>query len=366
MRPPDSYLPFGLAIATLTGAVLSLQPGMASSLRSPGPTPDTIAFGSCLRQGRNQPVWDAIVRQNPDLFLFLGDNIYADTRDPEVMRAGYARLAADPGYRRLSGISPVLATWDDHDYGENDAGAEYPMKQQSERIFLDFFGVPPGAPSHMRAGIYSAHLFGQAPRRVQVLMFDTRYFRGPLTRSPPDALCPRGGYTPNEDPGSTLLGEAQWRWLAGELEKPAELRLLVSSIQVIPYQHCYEKWSNLPLERERLFRLIRDSGANGIIILSGDRHHAEISRLPPEVIGFPLYEVTASGMNTARRGKTEPNRYRTTARSFREDHFGVIAIDWDHPDPVVALRIMGLSGRVAMEQTLRLGELSRQNQLITQ
>ncbi|MCG6867157.1 MAG: hypothetical protein LJE91_00060 [Gammaproteobacteria bacterium] len=71
-------------------------------------------------------------------------------------------------------------------------------------------------------------------------------------------------------------------------------------------------------------------------------------------------------MNTARRGKTEPNRYRTTAQSFREDHFGIVAIDWYHPDPVVALRIMGLSGPVAMEQTLRLGELSQQNQLITQ
>ena len=76
---------------------------------------------------------------------------------PPISRAntGYARLAADPGYRRLSGISPVLATWDDHDYGENDAGAEYPMKQQSERIFLDFFGVPPGAPAPLRPGIYA-------------------------------------------------------------------------------------------------------------------------------------------------------------------------------------------------------------------
>lgn len=325
-----------------------------------GGTLETIAFGSCLHQGKRQPVWDAITRQRPDLFLFIGDNVYADTRDPRVMRARYARLATQPGYRRLSELSPVLATWDDHDYGENDAGAEYPMKEESERIFLDFFNVPAGAPARTRPGIYSSRIFGQSPRRVQVLLLDTRYFRSALKRSPPDMDCPRGGYAPDEDPDSTLLGEAQWRWLAGELAKPAELRVLVSSIQVIPDRHCYEKWSNQPLERDRLFRLIRDTGANGLIVLSGDRHFADISRLERNASGYPLYEVTASGMNVARIGKDEPNAYRTIPHSYREDHFGVIEIEWDRSDPVVALRIVDTSGHVAMEKTLHLGDLQTQ------
>jgi alkaline phosphatase D len=120
-----------------------------------------IAFGSCAKSDKPQPIWDAVLAARPDLFIFLGDNVYLDTRDPAVMRRKYAELAAQPGFQRLkaSGI-PILATWDDHDFGENDAGADYPMKEESRRLFLDFFGAPADSP---RARRYSSSSVARRP-----------------------------------------------------------------------------------------------------------------------------------------------------------------------------------------------------------
>ena len=101
-----------------------------------------IAFGSCARQDKPQPIWDAVVATRPDIFLSLGDNIYGDTQDMAVMKKKYDMLAAIPGWQKLKATCPILATWDDHDYGVNDGGAEYPKKDESQQLFLDFFASP--------------------------------------------------------------------------------------------------------------------------------------------------------------------------------------------------------------------------------
>ena len=80
-----------------------------------------ILFGSCVKQDRPMPIFEKIADERPDLFIFLGDNIYADTTDMDVMREKYAKLKADAGFARLLRTCPVMATWDDHDYGANDA-----------------------------------------------------------------------------------------------------------------------------------------------------------------------------------------------------------------------------------------------------
>src|SRR5213078_1224551 len=154
--------------------------------------------------------WDSVVAAKPDLFLFLGDTIYADTRDMEVMRKKYAKLAALPGWQKLLKACPVLATWDDHDYGANDAGAEYPKKDESQQVFLDFFGVPKDSPRRAQKGVYHAEVFGPPGRRVQVILLDTRYFRSPLKRRGKFARG-QGPYAPNPDPQATILGPAQWQ-----------------------------------------------------------------------------------------------------------------------------------------------------------
>ena len=222
-----------------------------------------LAFGSCATQERPQPIWNAILASRPQLLLLLGDNIYADTKDMDVMRRKYAKLAAIPGFQAVRQACPILATWDDHDLGANDAGSDYPMKEESQQVFLDFFGDPADSPRRKRPGVYDAHLFGPEGKRVQVIMLDTRYFRSSPLKRNQVPVTGQGPYIPNSDPNTTILGEDQWTWLAEQLKVPAEIHLLVSSIQVVAEDHGWEKWMNFPHERERLFRLIRDTVPRG-------------------------------------------------------------------------------------------------------
>ena len=316
-----------------------------------------IAFGSCLHQDRAQPIWAPLLAAKPELFLFLGDNIYADTEDMDAMRKMYAQLGEQPGYRKLRKACAVLATWDDHDYGKDDAGAEYPKKKESQQAFLDFFGVPKDSPRRKREGVYHSEVFGPVGKRVQIILLDTRYHRSKLKKDP-KLPRNRGQYVANTDEGATILGAEQWKWLAKQLEVPAELRLICSSVQVIAQEHGFEKWMNFPNERRKLFELIRDKKAAGVIFLSGDRHLAELSSMDGGA-GYPFYDLTSSGLNVANKRfrAVEPNRHRLAIMDVG-NNFGMVRIDWGREDgPLVALEIHDEDGDVTIRHKLPLARL---------
>lgn len=308
----------------------------------------TIAFGSCAHQSRTTAFWDPILKAKPDLFIFAGDNIYADTYSRELKQKKYRQLESQDGYRNLLRMCPVLATWDDHDYGLNDSGGEFRAKRQSQELFLDFFDVPADSPRRKREGVYDATTFGPPGKRVQVILLDTRYFRSPLKLLAHRA--PGGGrYGANREAGATLLGSNQWAWLERQLKEPADLRLVVSSIQLVAQDHDWEHWMNFPHERARFFNLVKRTGANGVVVLSGDRHHAELSRIN-NAVGYPLYDLTASGLNMARGGKVEePNRHRV-GELFPRNHFGLVHVDWSAADPLITLEIRDLAGKTVIEE----------------
>jgi len=315
-----------------------------------------ILFGSCAKQDRPIPILATIVKHKPELFIFLGDNIYADTSDMDVMRRKYDTLRKQPGFVQLWRSCPVLATWDDHDYGVNDGGAEYAQKRESERLFLDFWGVAQDAPRRKRPGVYTAQTFGPPGKRVQVLLLDTRYFRGPLQKGDKRV---GGSYVPTNDPSVTLLGPAQWKWLEQQLRAPAEVRILVSSIQCLASDAGQECWSNLPHERRRLFQLIDRTQAEGLLIISGDRHWAELAAVTDQV-PYPLYELTASSFNQLHpRGTPTANRHRADPRTYHRENFGSLTIDWTRSDPRLEFRIRDLQGQTRIEKRLSLSELRR-------
>lgn len=319
-----------------------------------------IAFGSCLKQMNPAPIWETIVAAEPELFIFLGDNIYADTRDPDELREKWKMLAASPGYRALESTCPILATWDDHDYGWNDAGKEFEIRQESQAIFLDFFDERAGSPRRKREGVYDCRTFGPSGRRVQIILLDTRYHRGPLRKGPnfeERGEGREGTYLPNSDADAGMLGDAQWHWLEARLREPAELRIIGSSIQLISNEHRYEKWGNLPLERDRFLKLLKTTEAQGVLILSGDRHTAEVSRMDAD-LGYPLYDITSSSLNQVHRWRNELNPHRV-GNMFFEENFGVLSIDWNAADPVVRVQIRDLAGRVRMQVRHSLSELRR-------
>ncbi|MEC7401848.1 MAG: alkaline phosphatase D family protein, partial [Verrucomicrobiota bacterium] len=144
---------------------------------------EAIAFGSCLKQTRPQPIWESVRACKPDVFVLLGDNIYGDTRDMKKLESRWDAFAAVPDFKRLRGDCRLLAIWDDHDYGENDAGREFPKKAESQKLFLDFLGEPEGSNRRKTPGIYDSVTFGPEGKRVQFVLLDTRYFRSPLKRA---------------------------------------------------------------------------------------------------------------------------------------------------------------------------------------
>lgn len=317
----------------------------------------TIAFGSCAGQDRPQPFWEPILAHEPDLFLFIGDNIYGDTEDMSVMRAKYQELAARPGFQQLRATVPVLATWDDHDYGVNDGGASYPMRDGSKEAFMEFYGIAEDAPMRARDGIYDAHILGPEGKRIQIIMLDTRYFRGDLQRKPEGDPRP-GRYVPSDDTTQTMLGAEQWAWLEEQLRQPAEVRIIASSIQFIPEEHGWEKWANLPHERTRMLNLLRETEANGVFFVSGDRHLAEISRLDAEAgVGYPLYDITSSGLNRGGGGSAdEPNRHRLGS-NFRANNYGLITINWAEADPTINFQVFDDEGQQGLQQNVVLSAL---------
>ena len=324
---------FGLAV----GLLLSITLSQAEK------TLEVIAFGSCLQEKRPQPIWESVIAAKPDLFVLLGDNIYGDTRDMAKLKAKWHVFEEKPGFRKLREDCRILGIWDDHDYGENDAGIEYPKKIESQQIFLDFLGEPKDSIRRKTPGTYDAVTIGPKGKRVQFILLDTRYFRTALKRAPKREKG-KGPYGPDESDKAEVLGEAQWRWLEKTLREPAEVRIIASSIQVVSTTHGWETWGNFPKERGRFLELLKKTKANGVIILSGDRHSAEISKLD-ETLPYPLFDVTSSAMNQTQKPGKEENPHRVSDRYFREN-FGVLKINWSTPAPRVTMEIRDLVGKV--------------------
>jgi phosphodiesterase/alkaline phosphatase D-like protein len=315
-----------------------------------------IAFGSCANQDKPQPIWGAVLAWHPQLFIFTGDNVYGDVSGPDMagLKAAYAGAGKVPGLSTLRAQVPVLATWDDHDYGKNDAGADFPYKTQAQRLFLDFWGIGEDDPRARRPGVYYAQSFGPPGKRLQVILLDTRSFRSALRPTDQRGALGKEAYLPDPDPSKTMLGEAQWAWLRMQLERPAELRLIVSSVQVLAEEHGFERWGNLPLERQRLLELIAETGARGVVLISGDRHIGALYRLTEDV-PYPLYEITSSGLNMAYGSNHDIGPLRL-GEVYGQDNFGTIEIDWQAGN--VTLSVRGMEGEPERSVTIPIAELA--------
>lgn len=300
-----------------------------------------IAFGSCNKVRKPQPLWSVIRGTNPDLWIWLGDTIYADTTNMEKMERLYRKQLKQPEYARFRRSVPIIGVWDDHDYGRNDAGASYPRKEISEELFLDFIGEPHESPRRETEGVYASYTFGPPARRVKIILLDTRYHREP------------GGKR------ADILGEKQWTWLRSELSgSKARLHIIGSSIQVIPEQHRYEKWANYPRARKRLFQLFQETDTDGMLLISGDRHFAEMSKYSGRHTNAPIYEVTSSGMTHPWKDfPGEENRYRTGA-VFHRKNFGMIRIHWDRDPVKISLEIHDVQNDMPLKKTISLPGLS--------
>jgi alkaline phosphatase D len=341
-----------------------------------------IAFGSCTRQMQDAPLLNTVVAAQPDLFLMIGDVIYPDINDEatalidpwpnentvERISQVYAQMAAKSEYQNLKKSIPIMAVWDDHDYGINDGSSNFSLKDHSQQLFLDFFDEPANSERRRTPGIYDAKIFGPDGKRVQIILLDVRYFRTPPlpdTRSEEakKALNIAGRYAPNSDPKATILGETQWRWLEEQFRTPAEVRLLVSAYPLIPYELGRDAWGNFPLERQKMFKLIEKTQANGVFILSGDVHFAEISKI--DIGPYPLFEITSSPLAAPSVGNENFTNSLRISKTYAEVNFGLIEIDWEtQPAPRVTLKAIGLDGTPVIERQIGLEDLRAGNKWV--
>ncbi|MEM5547528.1 alkaline phosphatase D family protein [Pseudoalteromonas fuliginea] len=342
---------------TLTALALSLV--ISASITA---APSKILFGSCGHQDKNIPIFNAINKEQGDLFIFLGDNIYGDTNDMDVLADKYQRLGAKPGFKTLKAQTPIIAMWDDHDYGQNDAGKEYPHKEQSRQIMLNFWDEPANSARRTRPdGIYTSYMYGENEQTIQVIMPDLRWNRdalnhvGELEYYTKRKLNNQGPYSPSEVKGASMLGEAQWQWLEQELKKPAAIKLIASSLQLLPDFTGWESWANFPEDRNRLFALIKKHKVNGVVIISGDTHWGEVSKYQQN-LDYPLIEMTSSGL-TEKWKDVSPNKHRVGDFTHNVN-YGDLSINWQQIDPTISLKLKGIDGEVIMQSDFSLSSIS--------
>ena len=303
----------------------------------------TIAFGSCNKIDKPQDLWKPILSNNPDLWIWLGDIVYADTYDAAELAGELKKLKTQPDYAALDKKANIIGIYDDHDFGKNDEGKSNPNKAKLKNTVLDFLDVPATSPIRRRPGAFQSYTFGTGKEKTKIIILDTRYFRDTLERDPTKAKK----YLLSDT--GDILGEIQWSWLEKELEQSdAALHIICSSIQIVSAEHGHETWGNYPKERRRLFGLIDRVHPKNLMLLTGDRHMAEVSRIKLPNVPYQLYDFTSSGMTHVRSGDSEVNKFRV-GDMIVQLNFGLIKIDWANPEPEVSLEIRGKNNTLYQE-----------------
>lgn len=340
----------------LLGLVLGLQPDPMHPL-------SRIAFGSCYGQFgvHNDQVWQAIRRQQADLFIWSGDVAYTDVFIPFYSRYATREewqyklntTKADPGYTSLRAESMIIGTWDDHDSGLDDGDKTNPHLTLAKELFLEFIDEPLESTRRKHAGIQASYIFGTGNRTVKVILLDVRTFRDPWT------------YTEWNYEGDSL-GVEQWEWLERELSAPGAVTIVVSGTVYAGLQVFVEdkygvvdRWH--PASAARLAALL--SPIPGAFVISGDVHQAEMIHFPcSEAV---VREVTSSGLSHSVVSQWGilgvlynylliPLSWNASPRHLVKN-FGTIDIAWEN-DPLVTISLRNDNGEVLFRESFRISE----------
>jgi alkaline phosphatase D len=279
-----------------------------------------LAFGSCNYSDRDQSYWKNIAAEAPDLWIWLGDTIYGDGLSMEQRRARFRALKDNPYYAAFRSQTPVIGTWDDHDYASDNQDGGFKDKLASKQATLNFLDLATDSDVWNHSGIYQSYEIGPRGQRTKVILLDLRYN---LDRSRTQ---------------KTLLGATQWDWFEDQIANlDSECLIIGSSINVTSPTTGFglEGWNAFGEERRRLYDLIARANVP-TILLSGDRHQAEFSRI---VLGngLPVYEFMSSGL-THSTGAALPSPYRV-GKVVGNQNYGLIRIEWDSIGPQVRMEI---------------------------
>lgn len=324
-----------------------------------------LAFGSCSSQYMPQPYFDTLMRLSPDVLVLGGNNVYGECTEAscEELRTAYRNWTQHASFQGAINNLPVVATLDDHDYGMQYAHKTNPYKRAAKTLFHDFYHhLSTAVEPEEEDGVYQVYTWGPPGKRVQVILLDTRYHRDPF---PPNSdsldstlVPPEAPFKPSTAAKQQMLSFRQWVWLEQVLkEEDVQLRLLVSSIQVLSDGTGFEAWRHLPKERDRLFNLLRNECASPIYLLSGNRRVGGFYQYDFEPFNATsrspltmesLVEATASSWthtipygaysdcsDPATCDEEDPSRI---SDFIRENNFATVEIDWEQGFLTLALR----------------------------
>jgi alkaline phosphatase D len=316
----DEYPAFRLTTAPPSGAATTFR----------------VAFGSCpkFQDDRVQPIWQIISGFEPDLFFWIGDNIYGDTLDPDILREEYRRQRDVHGLQPLLHNTSHLAVWDDHDFALNNHDRTNPIKSEALEVFKDYWANPSyGLPEV--PGVFFAYSYGA----VDFFFLDDRFYRDP--NAEPDTA------------EKTMLGKAQFDWLTSQLgTSEAVFKVIVSGSGFSNAKgEGGDSWAAFLHERNRLFDFIRDREISGVVLATGDSHVGELNVIPwSEKGGYDYYDLVSSPL-----AQRTPDSWlhRRPERRIRPVYFkgssvGVIDFIFDD-EPRLMYRVIDIHGRNVWE-----------------
>lgn len=318
-----------------------------------------VAFGSCnyvndppfdrpgTPYGDSPEVFAEIVKYQPDLMLWLGDNCYyreADWLTEAGMRYRYAHTRAQEALQPLLAATHHYAIWDDHDYGPNDSDRSYRGKETSLRIFKDYWANPSyGTPE--TPGVFGRFEWGD----VEFFVLDDRYHRSPNAFSEKRA-------------DKVMFGDAQMQWLTESLRaSEAPFKIVVGGNQMLNPLNPFEGFNQFPVEQRKLIDFIRNERISGVVFLSGDRHYSELLRRTDPGM-YPLYDFTSSSL-TAGFAKPAPNENENPSRIpgtlvVEKHNFGVLEFSGPKGERVLTMRCIDSTGREQWKQEIKATELT--------
>jgi alkaline phosphatase D len=274
----------------------------------------TLAFGSCNKHYKKQPLWQEISSQSPDLFIWGGDSIYADGKGIGEILAAYKVQNLVEDYKLFKSQTPIIGIWDDHDFGKNNGGRDYSDKKLSQQYALDFLEEPINSIRRKQEGIYTSYDFGETGKRIKIILLDNRYFL--------------------DSKNKMILGTAQWEWLEKEIkDSTANLHFIVSGISVLTEATFHsEEWSDYPDEKKHLRKILKDS-KRPYLYLTGDRHFASIFGKEGEM------EFLSSGMTHNISPVLRPYLRGQYPNTVFEKNYGLIEINWSKSTPRLNLSV---------------------------
>ena len=309
----------------------------------------TLGFGSCLHQDRSMAILKTIEKKELDLFMFIGDNVYGDQEDGELDKL---IRTYKQQYNNLENFLKNVSTefiWDDHDFGINDGGSNYRYKDRAKELFLETWKIPSNDPRRLRDGLYFDKMIKKNGLKVHLIFLDNRSFKSEWKLTDEFNKEGKERYVKDFDPEKTLLGKKQWQWLKDKLNEDSDIKIILSSLQILSLGHGWESWDKLPLERERLFNLIDESNVSNLFILSGDRHRGGFYRFKTND-NNDIHEFTSSSLNLPIPFNTEEKGPLRIGSTYRKANFGVVRIFEDK----VVMELTSHKGKVVNSLSLEI------------